>query len=749
MAQNDRVAFCSAPEDLFVELFVEVFGHDKAQLLVPECGVTDIDGRTRYIDFALETPACKIAFEIDGLAWHHPNAISISLYEDDLLRQNSLVHSGWKVFRWTDRQLAGEPERVKEELSLFLESIADLMDFDRYLPKRRGGMVGLRQHQQEALDALTQLRSEGKTIALLPHATGTGKTHIAVADAKRLGDRTLYIAHTRDLVVQTATRFHQLWPEATTGIFMGDRRERSTHNVMGTVQSVSGHLDSFGAEDFQYLIVDEAHHATAPTYRRVLAYFSPRFIVGLTATPERADGESILAIFQDSAHRLSLQEAVEMGELVPIRCIRVVTNVDLTRVRFNRIQYNRRDIEETVMIPARDQLIVDTYVNHVRRRRAVAFCVNVRHAEDLAELFRKNGVAAQCVSVRMSEEHRERAIRRFVRGRVRVLCACDILNEGWDCPEVEVLLMARPTLSKVVYLQQVGRGTRKAPGKKELLVIDFVDNATRYNAPLSLHRVVGKAKYRPGGLVLASTDQIKQEGEMIANGKTPETILHLGLWARDYQAVDLFNWQEKMQDVLSSSELEMTLAVAEGRIRREVDRGAVRPDYVLPVGDRTYYYFQKNRVEKIRQALGLPKVDRSTIKELFMQFVERMDMSSSYKPVFLLSLLDTVDEEGRGSVVEVVQRFRRFYEQRKETRLPVEKPHLRIARLEELDNEQIQAVMLQMPFRKFEQRHYLRYDRDLAFIRFDGRLWRQLNHEDLAAICRMCEQSVERYYEGV
>lgn len=306
--------------------------------------------------------------------------------------------------------------------------------------------------------------------------------------------------------------------------------------------------------------------------------------------------------------------------------------------------------------------------------------------------------------------------------------------------------MARPTLSKVIYIQQVGRGTRRAPGKKELLVMDFVDNATRYNAPVSLHRVVGKGKYRPGGLVLASSDQLQQEEEMIANGSAPETILRLGVWARDYQPIDLFNWQEKMQDVLSSSELEMKLAVAQGHIRREVERKTVRPDHVLPIGDRTYYYFEKDRVEDLRQALGLPKVNRTTIKELFMQFTERMDMSSSYKPVFLLSLLDAVDEQGRASVLDVVQRFRQFYEERRECGLPTEKRHLRMARLDELDNEQVQAVVVQMPFRKFEQRHYVRYDRDLAFIRFDARLWRQLNDEELAVIRQICEQSLERYY---
>src|SRR5262249_5115552 len=160
-------------------------------------------------------------------------------------------------------------------------------------------------------------------------------------------------------------------------------------------------------------------------------------------------------------------------------------------VRFNQVQYNRKDIEATVIVPGRDRLIVDTYLNNVPGRKAVVFSVNVRHGEDLAELFRRSGVAARSVSGRMPRVDREKFLTACRNGELGVLCACDILNEGWYCPDVEVLLMARPTLSKVIYMQQLGRGTRKAPGKECLVVIDFVDNSSRYNQSLNLHRVTG------------------------------------------------------------------------------------------------------------------------------------------------------------------------------------------------------------------------------------------------------------------
>ena len=149
----------------------------------------------------------------------------------------------------------------------------------------------------------------------------------------------MFVVHTRDLVLQTVEQFRKLWPEVTTGLFMDDTHDAESHNLVGTVQSLARHLGRFVPEDFDYLVVDEAHHATADSYQKLLRYFHPRFTLGLTATPDRADGLSALEVFRNAALSLSLREAVEKGELVPIRCVRVRTNVDLTRVRFNQIQY--------------------------------------------------------------------------------------------------------------------------------------------------------------------------------------------------------------------------------------------------------------------------------------------------------------------------------------------------------------------------------------------------------------------------
>jgi Type III restriction enzyme, res subunit/Helicase conserved C-terminal domain len=550
-------------------------------------------------------------------------------------------------------------------------------------------------------------------------------------------------------VDQARKQFLELWPEVSTGLFVGETREIDRHNVVGTVQSLARNLDCFDPDEFTYLLIDEAHHATAESYQKLLRYFRPRFTLGLTATPDRADGLSALEAFRNAAHRLSLREAVELGKLVPIRCVRIRTNIDLSRVRFNQIQYNRRDIEETVLVPSRDQLIVQPYRDHVPGRKAVEFCVNVRHAENLAERLRAEGIAAHSVSGSMRTADCEACLREFARGE-RALCACDLLNEGWDCPDVEVLLMARLTLSKVIYLQRLGRGTRKALGKECLVVFDFVDNASRYNASLSLHWPLGVAKYRPGALLLAPHELASRDQELQSAGGIPSQVLPVELWARDFEEIDVFNWQEAIEAMLSASDLEVELAAAEGRVHSAVERGQIVADHTLPLSERLYYCFDLKRTEEIRQTLGLPRVDGASIRELFLEFVKRMDKSSSYKPVLLLAMLGAVDERGRGRVDEIARRFHKSYLTRAQRGLVVERKTMRMEQATKLSLHDVRSVMLGMPFRKFEQRKYVSYDReDLAFVRFQSALWRQLKAEDLRTIREQCEQSIADYHERV
>lgn len=180
----------------------------------------------------------------------------------------------------------------------------------------------------------------------------------------------------------------------------------------------------------------------------------------------------LLSIFQSVAHKLDLQTAVELDTLVPVRCVRIATNIELRDVRINGFRYNALDLESKIMIPGRNQLIVDTYCEYVKNKPTVVFCTSVKRAQELAALFQAAGVDAHSVSGSTKPAERKRILEQNEQGAIPVLCACDLLNEDWDSPHIQVVFMARPTMSKTIYMQQLGRGMRKCPGKEFLMVFD-------------------------------------------------------------------------------------------------------------------------------------------------------------------------------------------------------------------------------------------------------------------------------------
>ena len=375
----------SRAEELFVQLFCEAFGPEKTENLQVQYPCVDIYGRHRYIDFALESPESKIAIEIDGETYHNPSKVSENKYADDLLKHNSLVYDNWKVYRWIYSQLEKQPEKVKDELITFLGTSPMFKAFEADLPVQMGQTIELRDYQQEATENLQKMREDGKTIALLYNATGVGKTITAATDAKAVGGRTLFLVNALKLASQAKETFAKVWPEATLGEYTGSQKDMTQTVIFATVQSISKDLEKFSPTDFDYLIVDECHHAAANTYQKIFTYFHPKFILGLTATPERSDGEDMLELFQNVAHKMDLKTAVERGVLVPIRCIRVKTNIDLTDVRINGIKYNSQDLESKLFIPERNQLIVDTYLKYVNGKKTVIFCASVDHAAEIAK----------------------------------------------------------------------------------------------------------------------------------------------------------------------------------------------------------------------------------------------------------------------------------------------------------------------------------------------------------------------------
>lgn len=746
-----RSASGSDAENLFIELFSDAFGAEKAGFLYSQYHFFDIYQNDRFADFFLECGARKIAFEIDDEASHNKNIISDNKFYDDLLKQNSMVNLGWDVFRWAVRQMQNQPDTVKDELRVFVGRNTAFREAAEYLPNQRSKAIdaqnfSLKEHQKQALDSLENMRKNHETIALLYHATGTGKTVTAVSDAKRFGKRTLFAAHTHELVEQAVHTFSELWKDVDVGRFCDSVKQPDAYVVCGSIQSVALNLDMFKENDFGYLIIDEAHHASAETYQKVISYFAPDFTLGLTATPERADDKNIIDIFKNTAHKLDIQTAVEIGELVSVRCIRIHTNIDLTKVRFNSVQYNIRDLESKIFVPERNKLIVDTFMEYASKKRTVIFCASVKHAEEIAEMINSRGVCARAVSGGMKSSERKEYIAKFQSGDIKALCACDLLNEGWDCPETEVLFMARPTMSKVLYTQQLGRGMRLADGKDCLIVFDFVDNASQYNMPYSMHRLFKLSEYKPGKLVLGTREQRKADDELYARGEKPEAIVDFPVSTTDYEAVDVFNWQEEAVGMISQMEFIRRVDAASETVEKYIREGEIIPDLIVPMSEhRTFKYFSEDTLNKSAERFGWRIINDSNRKDMFMEMIRQMDMSYSYKPVLIKSIFENADEKGRIKIDDIVEYFKKYYEGRRSAGLIVEKSNSIFAKGRYTDKE-AQRNILSNPFKRFEDMQMLRHTKTLGIIEVEPTVWRNLSVIEKEEISVICDRKLDEYY---
>jgi superfamily II DNA or RNA helicase len=738
----------SVAEDLFVELFCDVFGPDKSQYLFIQYPFVDIYGNRRFIDFALENDGFRVAIEIDGETYHDPSRVSGNKYYDDLLKQNSLVYNNWKVYRWAYNQLMIHPEKVKDELRTFVGEMPLLRLLDDYMPRQKGKIIELKEHQQSALDSLQRMRENKESIALLYHATGAGKTVTAVSDAKRVGERTLFLAHTKELVNQAQRTFKDLWPDSSTGLFVAEQKDKDSYVVCGSIQSIAQNIEDFKPDEFGYIIIDECHHGTANTYKKILGHFKPQFTLGLTATPDRTDGEDLLEVFKNVAHKLDLKTAVENGELVPVRCIRVKTNVDLTSVRINGIKYNSQDLESKLFVPERNRIIVETYLQYVKDRKTVVFCVSVSHAEQIAELFRSNNIKCEAVSGTSKTSERNRILEQYETGNINVLCACDLLNEGWDSPRTEVLFMARPTMSKTLYIQQLGRGMRKCEGKEYIMVFDFIDNANMFNMPYSLHRMFNINDYKAGEYVLAPQKLKQFDLDLFARGEKPDVYLDFPIDVADYELIDLFNWQDEVKDMISQIEFVRMVDVQEETVERYIREEKVKPDLEVPYGDkRSFKYFKEESVRNYAKQYDWDLITAANMKEKFMDMVKSMDMAFSYKPVLLKAMFEHVDENGKVRVIDIVDYFMDFYRDRKDRGLIVEK-RTSIYCKENITSKEVERNIFSNPFKRFEDMRFMKRCREIEYVEFNRHIFKKLTKKDIKWIISHCDAKLEEYYNS-
>ncbi len=347
-------------------------------------------------------------------------------------------------------------------------------------------------HQAEALEQLRAERARGHHRNLVVAATGTGKTFIAAFDYRQLSRELgrkpslLFIAHRHEILEQSLQVFRVVLGDPVFGERLGSgETPRQGKHVFANVQSLhEGRLATVAKDAFEVVVVDEFHHAKAPTYETVLSHLAPRELLGLTATPERADGGSVLTWFDDRiAVELRLWKALDQGLLSPFQYFGVSDGTNLSGLRWTPTGY---DTSELRNVYTANDFWITRVLHELRKRvtdpmsmRALGFCVDIAHAEFVAHKFTTAGLDSVALSQRTPMRERAEALDRLQRGDLRAVFSVDLLNEGVDVPDVDTVLFLRPTESASLFLQQLGRGLRRRPDKACLTVLDFIGGAHR------------------------------------------------------------------------------------------------------------------------------------------------------------------------------------------------------------------------------------------------------------------------------
>lgn len=331
--------------------------------------------------------------------------------------------------------------------------------------------------QELALRSLENTLLEERDKALVVLATGLGKTYLAAFFAQKF-QRILFIAHREELLTQAMTSFRQVNPDRSCGLFNGFSKDVTTNVVFASIQTLSmqRHLNTFERDDFDLIIVDECHHAMASSYERVLAHFSPNFLLGLTATPKRLDNKDVYSLCDGNiAISINFFEAIRNNWLSPFVYYGVFDKTDYSELKFRN---NRYDEEELLQLQIRTEYAEAVYDAWVERKQArtIGFCSSVRQAQFLSKHFSQQGARSIALHGGSERTIRMNARQQLQDGSLDILFTVDLFNEGVDIPAVDTLLFVRPTESPTVFTQQIGRGLRLANGKSHCVIIDLIGN---------------------------------------------------------------------------------------------------------------------------------------------------------------------------------------------------------------------------------------------------------------------------------
>ncbi|OCA81263.1 DEAD/DEAH box helicase family protein [Pseudobacillus wudalianchiensis] len=537
--------------------------------------------------------------------------------------------------------------------------------------------------QQEALQALEDTLEEEYDRALVVMATGLGKTYLAAFFAQRF-NRVLFIAHQKELLVQARKSFLHVMPERTAGLFNADFKERESEMLFASVFTLGlkQNLGGFDPNDFDLIIIDEFHHAAAKSYQSILNHFKPKFLLGITATPDRMDNKDVYSICGgNTAYRIHFIEAIQKQWLVPFMYYGVYDDTDYSALTWLGTRY---DEEELLQVQLRGEMAekIETAWNKYRQTRTIGFCSSIKQAAFLSSYFNNKGWRTVAMHSKMKGYSREEAIKALDSGELDIIFTVDLFNEGVDIPSVDTLLFVRPTQSLTVFTQQIGRGLRIAEGKPHCVIIDLIGN------------------YRNADIKLQVFDTREKEKD----GKRQTVVPAVPENCRiefDLAAIELLKEMNRKR-----SPRKEQLRYAYENLKLELGR---RPTYLE-------FHLNANADSKtIKEYYGsypgfLQGIDGLSDKEeeVFSQYkdwfqeVERTVMTKSYKMVVLLYLLSKGSNKWLEPVTpEEAAPFFHNYLTSKEYRKNKDLADKQSSRLIEYDERKMAALIAKMPMTKW------------------------------------------------
>jgi superfamily II DNA or RNA helicase len=452
-------------------------------------------------------------------------------------------------------------------------------------------------HQQDVLINLSDLRKKGESRALIVLASGLGKTYVSALDAFSFQEgfgkplRVLYLSHQSVILEQASRSFRNVFGNnRSIGRFDGEERYKDADLLFASFQSIHKSLNIFDPFEFEYVVVDEAHHTAARTRDAVVRYFKPRFMLGLTATPLRGDGKDIYEYYNDIvAASLPIERAIAQGLLTSID-YRVLSDKADPHALMNVLKLSGKLSKEITFKPRSDKDIVDIILGEARSMvntpKIIVFCSSLEQMDHFAQLFPN----CKTISGRDDRKRQVAAVEAFASGDFPVLLARDVLNEGIDIPDANILIFLRNTESPVVFLQQLGRGLRKAEGKEKVIVLDFVNNVERFDFVYSFFsrlqaEILTQKSRNPKDAIVPSTLTLDQTAKDIVSAIIRKKV-ESGFIVETSSLLSLFKYE-----------------ITVGAIRKLVQLGKIVPDFTFTDDSgTTREYIEKHTIQRfVRQ----------------------------------------------------------------------------------------------------------------------------------------------------